>query len=248
MRPDLARIAVPGQRRKLLPCRGTEQLAERPPLRARELSDGAHADLFEPRFRGRTHAPHQLDGQRVEELQLGRRIDDHEAVGLCDLRGDLCEMFCARDADRHRKAKLVVHAAADRSRDLVRRTEQMRATRNVGERLIDGDALHERREIADHLDRGIAEPLVVLEVTADKYELRTQLARLPSRHAAAHPKSLRFVGRGKHDPAADGDRFAAQRRIKQLLYRSIKGVQVRMQDGGSRGHPDRSPDVFGTRT
>jgi hypothetical protein len=76
---------------------------------------------------------------------------------------------------------------------------------------------------------------------AHKHELRTELARLPSRHSAAYPKSLRFVRRGKHDPAADGDRFAAQRRVKQLLDRGIKGVQVRMQDGGCGGHPDRSP-------
>ena len=34
------------------------------------------------------------------------------------------------------------------------------------------------REIADHLDGGVAQPLVFLEMLADKGELRTELARL----------------------------------------------------------------------
>ena len=61
-------------------------------------------------------------------------------------------------------------------------------------------------------------------------QLRTQLARPPSRHAAAHPERFRLVGGGKHDAAADGDRLAAQRRVEQLLDRGVEGVEVGMQD------------------
>ena len=85
----------------------------------------------------------------------------------------------------------------------------MGAARNVGKRLVDGNPLDEGREIADHLDGGVAEPLVVLEMTADKSELWTELVRLPSRHAAADPEGLRFVGSGKHNPTTDSDGFAA---------------------------------------
>src|ERR1700680_637302 len=77
-----------------------------------------------------------------------------------------------------------------------------------------------------------AQPLVVLEMAADKGELRTELARLPSRHAAAHPEGLGFVRSGKHNPTPDGDGLAAQRRVEQLLDRSIEGIQVCMEDGG----------------
>jgi hypothetical protein len=120
----------------------------------------------------------------------------------------------------------------------------MRAARDVGKGLVDGNPFHERREIADHLDGSVAEPLVFLEMPADKNELRTELARLSSGHAPVHPEGLRFVRSGKHNPAANGDRSAAQRRVKQLLYRGIEGVQVRMQDGGCGCHPDRSPLTF----
>jgi hypothetical protein len=47
-------------------------------------------------------------------------------------------------------------------------------------------------------------------MAADKNELRTDFARLPSWHAAADPEGLGFVRRGKHNPTTDGDGLAAQ--------------------------------------
>jgi len=86
--------------------------------------------------------------------------------------------------------------------------------------------------------------LIFPKMPADKGELRTEFARLPSRHAAADPEGLGFVGSGKHNPTTDGNGFAAQRRVKQLLYGGIESIQVRMEDGGCRCHPDRSPMMF----
>ena len=80
--------------------------------------------------------------------------------------------------------------------------------------------------------------MVVLEMALDKNELRTELARLPSRHAAADPEGLGFVGSGKHNPSTDGDRLPAQRRVEQLLDRGIEGIQVCMDDAGYRFHPN----------
>ncbi len=84
----------------------------------------------------------------------------------------------------------------------------MGAARDVGKGFVDGNPLHKRREIADHLDGGIAQPLVVLEMAVDKNELRTELARLPSRHAAADPEGFGFVRSGKHNPTPYGDGLA----------------------------------------
>jgi hypothetical protein len=117
----------------------------------------------------------------------------------------------------------------------------MGTARNVGKGLIDGNPLDEGREIADHFDGGITQPLVFLEMPVDKGELRTELARLPSRHAATDPEGLGFIGSGKHNPTTDGNGFAAQRRVKQLLYGGIESIQVRMEDGGCCCHPNRSP-------
>ena len=153
-------------------------------------------------------------------------------------------MLGARDADRDGKAELRAHAAPDRARDLRRRAEQMGAARDVGKGLVDGDALDQGREITEHLDGGVAQPLVLLEMAADEDQVRAELARPPSRHAAAHPERLGLVRSGEHDPAADGDRLAAQGRVEQLLDRGVEGVEIRMEDGGCGFHPGRSPRRF----
>src|SRR5258705_8018783 len=116
----------------------------------------------------------------------------------------------------------------------------MSAARDIGKGLVDGNPLDEGREIADHFDGGVAQPLVFLEMPADKGKLRTEFARLPSRHAATNPQGPGFVRSSKHNPTTDGNGFAAQRRVKQLLYGGIEGIQIRMEDGGCRCHPDRS--------
>ena len=237
MRLDFARIAIPRQRRELLARRGTEQSLERPSRHLRQLPDGQHADLGQSRLGDRAHAPHQLDGQVVQEIQFGVGIDDDQPVGLGHLRGDFRQVLRARHADRDRQAKLRPHAAPDRPRNVGRRTEEMGAARDVGKGLIDGNPLDEGREIAEHLDGGVAQPLVLLEMAADKSEVWTELARAPPRHAAADPEGLGFVGSGQHNPAADGDGLAAQGRVEQLLDRGIEGVQVRMEDGGRHIHP-----------
>src|SRR5947209_8533230 len=112
----------------------------------------------------------------------------------------------------------------------------MRAPGNVGEGLVDGDALDGRREIAQDSDGGVAEPLVFVEMSADKHEVGTELPRAPSRHAASYAEGPRFVGGREHDAAADRNRLAAQPRVKQLFDRRVKGVEIRVENGGCRNH------------
>ena len=69
----------------------------------------------------------------------------------------------------------------------------MGAARDVGKGLVDGDPLDQRREIIEHVDGSIAQPLVLLEMATDKDQLRTEFARPPSRHAAADSEGLGFV-------------------------------------------------------
>src|SRR5579872_2612402 len=102
----------------------------------------------------------------------------------------------------------------------------MRTPCNVGEGLVDRDALDGRREIAQDSDGGVAEPLVFVEMSADKHEVGTELLRASSRHAASYAESPRFIGGREHDAAADGNRLAAEARVKQLLNRRIKSVEV----------------------
>ncbi len=60
---------------------------------------------------------------------------------------------------------------------------------DVGEGLVDRNPLHERCEIANHLDGCVAQPLVFLEMTAHKSELRTEFQCLPSPALLRGPRS-----------------------------------------------------------
>src|SRR5262245_11196164 len=112
----------------------------------------------------------------------------------------------------------------------------MRAPCHVGEGFVDGDALDGRREIAQDSDGGIAEPLVFVEVSADKHEVRAELPRAPSRHAASYAEGPRFVGGRENDAAADRNRLTAQAMVEQLFDRRIEGVEVRVENGGCGTH------------
>src|SRR5438477_12440318 len=123
----------------------------------------------------------------------------------------------------------------------------MCAPGHVGEGLVDGDALDGRREIAQDSDGGVTEPLVFVEMSADKHEVGTELPRAPSRHAASYAEGPRFVRGREHDAAADRNRLAAQARVKQLFDRRIKGVEVRMENGGCGAHLVASWLLMGER-
>src|SRR5262245_21337668 len=77
-------------------------------------------------------------------------------------------------------------------------------------------------------------------MTVDEDQVRAKLARPPPRHAAAHSEGFGLVRGSEHHAAADGDGLAAQGRIEQLLDRCIEGIEVGMENGGCRFHPDRS--------
>jgi hypothetical protein len=73
-------------------------------------------------------------------------------------------------------------------------------------------------------------------VSGDENEVGTELPRPPARHAASHTERPRLVGGREHDAAADRNRPAAQARVKQLLDRGVKGVEVGVKNAGCGSH------------
>src|SRR6516165_8936030 len=188
MRFDLSWIAIPRERRQLLSDRAAAYSLKRPSWHLRQLPNGVNTDLGQPRPGNRAHSPHQLDRQVVKEIQLGLGIDNHQPVGFGHLRGNFREMLGACHADRDWKAELCAHATTYCSRDVRRRTEKVGASRNVSKGLVDGNPFDERSEIIKHIDGSIAQPQVILEMPADKDQLRTQLTSPASRHTATDSK------------------------------------------------------------
>jgi hypothetical protein len=74
---DFPWVAIPCERRQLLPSRATDYSLKRPSWHFRQLPDGVNTDLGESRAGDRAHSPHQLDGKVVQEIQFGLGIDDY---------------------------------------------------------------------------------------------------------------------------------------------------------------------------
>ena len=110
----------------------------------------------------RADAPHQLDRQVVQEGELGRRDRRPPARRAWrPARRSWPDAWCARRRPRSAGRARRARGARIVAGDLGRRAEQMRAAGDVGEGLVDRDALDQRREVVEHLDRGVAEPLVL---------------------------------------------------------------------------------------
>src|SRR5436853_3671827 len=173
-----------------------QQPLEPAPGDRRQLPDREHTHLRQPHLSDRAHAPHQIDRQVVKELELGCGIDDDQPVGLGYLRGYLGEVLGARHSHGDRKSQLLPYSAPNGFRNLRWWTKETFTPSDIGERLVNGEPLDEGREIAHHLNGGVAQPFVLLEVAIDETQLRTELARLSSRHSTPDTESLALVGSG----------------------------------------------------
>ena len=107
----------------------------------------------------------------MKEIGLGSGIDDDEPIRLRDLRSNLCQMFRARDANRNRQAQLCSHAASNGARNFRRRSKQMSTPCYVCESLINREPFDERCVVGNNLDRGIPQPLILIEMATDENEL-----------------------------------------------------------------------------
>src|SRR5262249_24018249 len=130
---DFPRVAVPGQRCKLLSNRTTDHPFERPSRHLGQLADGMDTHLGQARLGGRTHSPYQLAWHNVTEISLWLAFDQHLAARIRQSRDNLQKMLVAVHGNRDLKTNLVSHTAPFRACNLGRPTEKMGAARDIGE-------------------------------------------------------------------------------------------------------------------
>ena len=116
-----------------------------------------------------THAPHQLDGKLVQEFQLGVGVNHHKPVGLCHLRGDLGEVFRARDSRLNREVAIKVlpktfASDADRLRRFEQESKTLAALNHPNILTIHDAGVHEG---APYLVSELLEGQTLREVLAD---------------------------------------------------------------------------------
>ena len=178
----------------------------------------------------RADPPEPLDRQRVQELLLAVRRHPQQAVGLADGAGHLGEVLGAGDADRDRQPDLVAHPSPQRRADRLGIPDQPAQPADVEERLVDRDALDQRRGVVEDLEDRAARLDVRREARRHHERVRAQPLRLPPAHRRLHAVRLGLVARGEHDAAADDHRAPAQPRVVALLDGGEERVEVGVQD------------------
>ena len=230
--PHPPRIAVVGEGVELAPGGAAEQRDELVLVQPRGLRDGRDPVGVQLARGDRADAPQPLDRQRVQEGELLAGGHLEQAVGLRHGARHLGQVLGGGDPDGDRQAHLVEHPLLEPDRDLTRRARDPPHAADVEERLVDRQALHQRRRVAEDVEHRLARLRVGLEAARDHHRVRAQRQRPPPAHRRLHPASLRLVAGRQHHPAAHDHRPPAQPRIVPLLDRRVERVEVRVQDVG----------------
>ncbi len=224
---------VVGQRVQVPPGRRAEHRHQRRSAPARRSRRRVDAALVQLGRRHRADAPQPLDRQRVQERQLALGGTSSSPSGLATPLATLARNFVRAMptviAGRRRRAP-----ASQPHRDLDRRARTPPQPADVEERLVDRDALDERRGVLEDREHRLARLDVRVEPRRHHDRLRAQLARLPPAHRRADAERLRLVARGQHHAAADdrpAGRAAAARRAARPTRRTSRGRRA-----GSRTH------------
>ena len=189
-------------------------------------------------------APQPGDGQRREEGRLGARRDDHQAVGLAQVGGDLGDELGRGHADRDRRGRAPsATSALDRAARSPRRPRtapRMPVTsRNASSIEIGSTSGVKRRRIV-MTSRLTAEYLA--PSTGRKTAVGQSAARRPQRHRRVDAELARLVG-GRADDAAVG---RARRRRRSPACRAAPAGRAarrprRTRPGRRGGSSGRAP-------
>ena len=155
-------------------------------------------------------------------------------VRLAVVGGELRHELRRGDADRARHPDLALDVGPDLRGDLGRGPEQHRGARDVQERLVERDRLHERGVGAQDLAEPVGVRAVGLEVRRQEHDVGTEAPGPDGRHGGTNAVLPGFVG-GRRDHAAragpaDHDRLPRERRVLQDLDRCVERVDVDVQD------------------
>jgi hypothetical protein len=163
-----------------------------------------------------------------------RPADDREAAWLVEVGRDLGQELVGRqphrDGDPHRL--LDAPGEAGEGERGARVVEALRA-REIEEGLIDGDRLHERRELQHQPAHLAASHPVLVDIGPQHHSIGTGLERLEHRHGRVHPIGAGDIAGGGDDAplgAADDEGLVEQARVVALLDRGKEGIAIDMRD------------------
>ena len=166
----------------------------------------------------------------MEEVELLSRRDAQEPVRLGDAACDLGEELGARDSDGDGDPDPLADVSAQALGDLAGRACDPAHPADVEERLVDGEALDERRGVLEDPVERLARLRIGGHAWRDDDRFGAETARPGSAHGRAHSVGLGLVARGEHDAPADDHWAAAEARVVPLLDRGKECIGVGVQD------------------
>ncbi len=158
-----------------------------------QVADGLDAVVGKPPSRLLTDAPQSPDGQWCEECRLGPWRHDHQAIGFAQVRRDLGHQPGRCHTDRSSEAEFASDGRPDVGRDAIRGTPQGEGARDIQERLVDGDLLHQRCRASQDVHERAADLGVALAADGHEDTLRAQRRSRPKRHRRTHPEPACLV-------------------------------------------------------
>ncbi len=231
-RLDATGVLCQRQREQVPAGSGAEERAKSTLSECRDVAHRLDAGVVELGLGDGSDAPQPADRQRMQEGQLGARCDDQQSVGFADRTRDLGQELAACAAHRDRETDLVADAAADRRGDVLRGPADASEPADTEERLVDADALHDRRRVVEDVEDLAAGLHVGVEPRPDHDGVRAEPARLVAGHRRAHSPRLGLVAGGQHHASPDQDGASSQGGIVPLLDRGVERVEVGVQDRG----------------
>ncbi len=169
----------------------------------------------------------------MEEVQHAFARHDEQPVGLGLGRGELRDELGRRDPDRARDAVRLVDLRPDRRTDDGRSPEPPPSARDVEERLVERERLHDwghRPEDRHHAGRHLA---VDPPRRRQDRRLRAPAPRLRHRHRRVHAEAPSLVRRGQHDTAVaatDDHGCPDELRVRAQLDGCEERIHVDVQD------------------
>ena len=129
------------------------------------MADPGHAGLGEPRLRRGADARDDRDRLVGEEIRGLRAADDREAARLLEIRRDLGEELVVGQPDRDRDADFLLDPPGEaRERDGGAAMMQPLRAGEIEKGLVDGDRLHQRRQLQHELAHLAAGDAILLHV------------------------------------------------------------------------------------
>jgi hypothetical protein len=184
----------------------------------------------------RAHSPQPAHRQRAKERQLPIGRHQQQPVGLGFPAGDLGKKFGPRDPDRNGQSGAVADVGAQPLPDPQWGAGNPGEAADIEEGLIHRHGLHDRCDIAEHLEDRVTGAGVGGHPGWHDDGVRAQQPRLSSAHGGAHAVGLGLIAGRQHHSAAHDHRAATQARVVALFYRRVERIEIRVQDGRVTPH------------